>query len=616
LSVKTEKNEKDENAAKRLEGVAMGINHFGGPVEEAGNYRKTWGKLIAYSSKLLPVIAAALVFTVTGNIFQVLAPGRLRAMTDALREGLWGNMTMQVITAIAGSLGCLYLGAAIMSFLQNFIMATVTARISKNLRGTISRKINRLPLAYFDRVSLGDVISRVTNDVDTIGQTLNQNIGMLISSVTLLLGSLFLMFYVSWIMAVTAIAASSLGFFASKVVLSRSQKYFKAQQRNLGAINGQIDEVFSGHNVVMAYNGVDAAQNAFNSVNSSLYAAAWKAQFVSGFITPLMNFSGSIAYVAICVAGALLVMQDSITFGVIVAFILYVNQFTQALTHIAETVPGLQATTAASERVFDLLDEEELEDESHKNEKLVKAGGNVVFMNLHFGYRKDKTVINNFSAEIKTGQKIAIVGPTGAGKTTIVNLLMRFYEPDRGEILLDGVPVSRLLRENVHEQFSMVLQDAWLFAGTLKENIIYNTQGITDEQVAEICRTVGLHHFISTLPNGYDTMLDSSVTLSEGQKQLVTIARAMIQNAPMLILDEATSSVDTRTEALIQQSMDKLMSGRTSFVIAHRLSTIKNADLILVMKDGDIIERGTHAVLLSQNGFYSELYNSQFELRG
>ncbi|MDR0469045.1 MAG: ABC transporter ATP-binding protein/permease [Peptococcaceae bacterium] len=608
------KDDTGENSGKRLEGVAMGIHHFGGPTEEAGNYRQTWSKLVVYCKEHMPKITLAIILTVIGNICQVSVPGLLRAIVDEIRIGLTGSINTQALANVAITLGCLYLCTALMSFLQNFTMASVTSRISKNLRVAISEKINRLPLKYFDRVSLGDVISRVTNDVDTIGQTLNQNIGMLISASTQFLGSLILMLISNLTLALTAVGMSAIGFLASKIVMSHSQKYFRGQQRGLGAVNGHIDEIFSGHNVVMAYNGAEAAQKTFDGINGELYGAAWKANFVSGFITPLMNFSGSIAYVSICVVGALLVLQNRITFGVIVAFLIYVDQFTQGLTHIAETVPGLQGTTAASERVFELLDEEELDDESHKTAYLGNVSGHVAFRNLSFGYSQDKTIIHDFSAEVKSGQKIAIVGPTGAGKTTIVNLLMRFYEPDGGEILIDGMPISQATRENVRDQLGMVLQDAWLFEGTLKQNVVYNKAGVTDQQVEEVCKAVGLHHFISTLPMGYDTMLNSSVSLSEGQKQLITIARAMIQNAPILILDEATSSVDTRTEALIQEAMDRLMAGRTSFVIAHRLSTIRDADLILVLKDGDVIERGAHAELLAQNGFYTELYNSQFGL--
>jgi len=605
--------ESNDNSAKRLEGVAMGIHHFGGPVEEAGNYRQTWTKLIAYCRRHLPAIILSFIITIIGNTLQVISPGLLRQITDEIRKGLSGALNMEAVMAIALTLGCLYAVAAVLNFLQSFLMAGITASISKNLRASLAEKIHRLPLKYYDQVRLGDVISRVTNDVDTIGQTLNQNLGMVISSSTQLIGSLAMMLWTDWLLALIAVVTSSVGFLASKIVMSKSQPFFRGQQRGLGAVNGHIEEIFSGHNIVKSYNGVEAAQKTFDGINEELYGAVWKAQFVSGFITPLMNFSGSLAYVAICVSGAVFAMQGRITFGVIVAFLLYINQFTQGITHIAETVPGLQSTTAASERVFELMDEEELEDERGKTARLTNVGGTVAFQNLKFGYLKDKIVIHDFSAEVKSGQKVAIVGPTGAGKTTIVNLLMRFYEPDGGGILIDGTPISDVTRENVHDQFSMVLQDTWLFEGTLKANVIYNKPGVTDAQVEEVCRAVGLHHYISTLPEGYDTVLNSAVSLSEGQKQLVAIARAMIQNAPILILDEATSSVDTRTEALIQEAMDRLMVGRTSFVIAHRLSTIKNADLILVMKDGDVIERGNHAELLSQNGFYTELYNSQFE---
>ena len=605
-----------ENSGKRLEGVSMGIHHFGGPVEEAGNYRQTWSKLIAYAREFMPRVILAIVLTIIGNLCQVSAPGRLRTIVDVIRVGLTGPIDTAALGNAVIFLGCLYACAALMSFLQNFTMAAVTARLSKNLRIAITEKINRLPLKYFDRVSIGDVISRVTNDVDTVGAALNQNIGMLISASTQFVGSLALMLYTNLALAGTAIGASAIGFLASKIVTSHSRKYFRGQQQGLGAVNGYIEEVFSGHNVVMAFNGVEEAQRRFDGINNELYTAAWKANFVSGFITPLMNFSGSIAYVAICVVGAVLVMQGQISFGVIVAFLMYVDQFTQGLTHIAETVPGFQGATAASERVFELLDEEELEDESGKTTRLTNASGNVVFRNLNFGYREDNTIIHDFSIDVKAGQKIAIVGPTGAGKTTIVNLLMRFYELNGGEILIDGTPVSQVTREDVRSQFGMVLQDAWLFEGTLRDNIVYNKTGVTDQQVEDVGRAVGLHRFVSALPMGYETMLNSATSLSEGQKQLVAIARAMIQDAPILILDEATSSVDARTEVLIQEAMDRLMAGRTSFVIAHRLSTIKNADMILVLKDGDVIERGTHRELLEQNGFYAELYNSQFGLTG
>ncbi|MGL6217811.1 MAG: ABC transporter ATP-binding protein, partial [Lacrimispora sphenoides] len=450
-------------------------------------------------------------------------------------------------------------------------------------------------------------------DVDTIGQSMNQSIGNLVTSVTMLVGTAIMMFYNNWIMALTAVGSSVFGFIIMGVIMSKSQKYFVQQQEDLGVANGHIEEVYSGHNVVKAYNGGKEARCFFENVNESLYNSGWKSQFMSGLMMPLMTFIGNFGYVAVCVVGAALAMNGTISFGVIVAFMLYIRLFTQPLSQIAQAFQNLQRTAAASERVFEFFDEEELSDESQKAKKLTNVKGDVEFRHVKFGYTPEKTIINDFSAQIKAGQKIAIVGPTGAGKTTMVNLLMRFYELDGGEILLDGIPISQVPRENVHEQFCMVLQDTWLFEGTIKENIIYSKPEVTDEQVIAACKAVGLHHFIRTLPQGYDTLLNDRASLSQGQKQLVTIARAMIQNAPMLILDEATSSVDTRTEILIQEAMDKLTVGRTSFVIAHRLSTIKNADLILVMKDGDIIESGNHKELLEKGGFYAELYNSQFE---
>ena len=602
----------NENSAKRLEGVAMGISHFGAPSEDVGNYSSTWRKLISYCRNYLPGIIAAIVFTVAGNILQVISPGWMSRLVDEVKTGIEGMLNIDAVWRIAAVLILLFACSALLGFLQNYIMATITAKTSRGMRSAILNKINRLPLKFFDKVSIGDVISRVTNDVDTIGQTLNQNLGMLISSVTLFIGAIIMMFITNWLLSLIAIVMSMVGFLSSKVVLSHSKKYFKAQQNGIGAVNGHIEEVYSGHNIVSSYNNIEAAKADFDSMNENLRVAAWKASFVSGFITPLMNFSGSIAYVAICVGGALLAIRGTITFGVIVAFILYVNQFTQALTHIAETVPGLQSTTAASERVFELLGEEELPDESGKTPALQNVKGDITFRNLRFGYSKDKAVIHDFSADIRAGQKVAIVGPTGAGKTTIVNLIMRFYEPDGGEICIDGVPISTIARSGIHSQFGMVLQDTWLFEGTIRENIVYNKQGVGSGDVEKVVEAVGLSHYMSTLPDGLNTMLDSKLSLSEGQKQLLTIARAMIQNAPMLILDEATSSVDTRTETLIQAAMDKLMAGRTSFVIAHRLSTIRNADLILVLNEGDVIESGTHESLLEKNGFYSELYNSQF----
>ncbi|MCL2391339.1 MAG: ABC transporter ATP-binding protein/permease [Oscillospiraceae bacterium] len=601
-----------DSGGKRLQGASMGTNHFGNVAEDVENYGHTWRKLSAYCKPQMRVISVALVAIIFGNILNVLVPGRLRTLTDIIELGITGTTNLEAVITIAVTLGIMFGFIALLNFLQGFMMAGVTAKISEKLRTEISQKINRLPLKFFDTVSLGDVMSRVTNDVDTIGQTLNQNIGTLMSSSILFVGSLGLMIWSNWFMALIAVLASLIGFLSSKAVLSRSKKYFKTQQASLGAVGGHVEEIYSGYNIVRAYNGMKSASETFSELNGSWYRAAWKAQFVSGFITPLMSFSGILAYVAVCVVGAALVMRGQITFGVIVAFIFYVNQFTQGLTHITETFPGLQSTTAAGERVFALLDEEELADERGKEQKLGNIRGDVAFEHVNFGYDAHKAVIHDFSLKVKAGQKIAIVGATGAGKTTIVSLLMRFYELNSGEISIDGIPISRVTKEDVRNKFSMVLQDTWLFEGTVCENIIYNTEGVTAAHVTAVCKDIGLDGFICALPLGYDTLLNDDASLSEGQMQLITIARAMLKNAPMLILDEATSFVDTRTEALVQAAMEKLMHGRTSFVIAHRLSTIKNADLILVLSDGDVVECGTHAGLIEQNGFYAELYNNQF----
>ena len=516
-------------------------------------------------------------------------------------------MEIAVLLAALYGLGWLF------SLIQGMVMATVTQKVSKSLRTEISQKINRLPLKYFDGTSTGNILSRVTNDVDTIGQTLNQSVGTLVTASAMFAGSLIMMFYTNWIMAVSAILAAFSGFGFMMLIITRSQKYFKRQQQELGTLNGHIEETYSGHNVVKAYNGEKAAKNEFHAMNQRLYHSAWKSQFMSGLMQPLMAFVGNLGYVVVCVVGAVLTLNGTISFSVIVAFMLYVRLFTQPLSQLAQAATSLQSAAAASERVFEFLGEEELADERGKSAHLAEVDGNVDFEHIRFGYNENKTIIHDFSASVKAGQKIAIVGPTGAGKTTMVNLLMRFYEAQDGEIRIDGVPIQELTRENVHNLFCMVLQDTWLFEGTIRENIVYSKEGVTEKQMVAACKAVGLHHFIKTLPKGYDTVLNDNASLSAGQRQLVTIARAMIENAPMLILDEATSSVDTRTEILIQNAMDKLMVGRTSFVIAHRLSTIKNADLILVMKDGDIVESGNHSELLKKGGFYAELYNSQFE---
>jgi len=601
----------------------MGGNPGMGGGEKAKDFKGTWGKLIRYCKIYMPVILTALVIAAIGTMLQIVGPDKLKDMTNEITKGLpslingvpvSGAINFNAVFNIGMLLVFFYGASGIFSFTENFIMATVTAKIAKSMRTDISRKINNLPLKYFDKTSYGDVISRVTNDVDTIGQTLNQSLDNLVRSITMFVGSLVMMFYNSWILALVAVGSTLVGFALMMIIMSKSQKYFKTQQQGLGDINGHIEEIYSGHNVVKAYNGGRNAKKTFEDINNSLYDSGWKSQFMSGLMMPIMNFIGNFGYVAVCVVGAALAMKGTISFGVIVAFMMYIRLFTQPLSQLAQSMQQLQRTAAASERVFEFLDEEELTDESQKLEKLENIKGDVEFKNVKFGYEKDKTIINNFSAKVKAGQKVAIVGPTGAGKTTMVNLLMRFYEIDGGEIYIDGTPINRVTRENVHDQFCMVLQDTWLFEGTIKENIIYSKQGVTDKEVIDACKSVGLHHFIQTLPKGYDTILNDKANLSAGQKQLVTIARAIIQNSPLLILDEATSSVDTRTEKLVQEAMDKLTQGRTSFVIAHRLSTIKNADMILVMKDGDIIESGNHKELLENGGFYAELYNSQFEL--
>ena len=600
----------------------LGGGHGMGVLEKPKSFKGTMQKLIRYCKTDLPLIILALTAATVGTLCQILGPDKLKDLTNQISAGLpqmlkgapvLGAIDLQAVGGIAWGLVFLYASALLLNFSQSFTMATVTQKISKRMRTDIAEKMNRLPLSYFDSTSHGDILSRVTNDVDSIGQTLNQSLGTLVTSVTMLVGSLVMMFLNNWLMALTAIAASVLGFGLMMVLMGKSQKYFSGQQHALGAINGHIEEIYTGHNVVKVYNGSSAARATFENINGELYANAWRAQFLSGLMMPLMSFVGNLGYVAVCVVGAVLAMQGAITFGVIVAFMMYVRLFTQPLSQIAQALNNLQLTAAAGERVFAFLEEPELSDESDKELCLSHVIGDVTFDHVRFGYTPEKTIIHDFSATVKAGQKVAIVGPTGAGKTTIVNLVMRFYELDSGRILLDGVPISNLPRQNVHEQFGMVLQDTWLFEGTIRENIAYGRPDVTDEQVIAASKTVGLHHFIRTLPAGYDTVLNAQTSISEGQKQLITIARAMIQNAPLLILDEATSSVDTRTERIVQRAMDKLTQGRTSFVIAHRLSTIKNADLILVMKDGDILESGTHEELLAKNGFYAELYNSQFE---
>lgn len=577
--------------------------------------KSAWGKLLRFAKPWLPMGLTGLALAMVASIFALMGPDKLRDMSNTIQAGLLGALDMDAILRTGIFLVALYALSSLGHYIQNLLTTTFTQRVSQALRGSISRKINKVPLGYYNGVSFGDVLSRVTNDVDTIGQTLNQSLGGLVTAITMFLGSLIMMFVTNAAMAATAIVSTILGFGLMILMISRSQKFFVGQQRALGQLNGHVEEVYAGHNVVKAYNGEREAKDTFRKINKELYRCAWKSQFLSGLMQPLMGFVGNLGYVCVCVAGAVLVKNGKADFGTIVAFMVYVRQFTNPLSQMAQAATSLQSAAAASTRVFEFLEQPELSDESEKTQRLEpeQVRGDVEFSHVHFGYEPDRMIIHDFSAKARAGQKIAIVGPTGAGKTTLVNLLMRFYELNGGEIRVDGRNIADLTRENVHDLFCMVLQDTWLFEGTIRENIVYDKKGVTDEQVQAACKAVGLDHFIRTLPQGYDTQLNDRVNLSAGQKQLVTIARAMIENAPLLILDEATSSVDTRTEALVQAVMDKLTENRTSFVIAHRLSTIRNADLILVLKDGDVVESGSHQELLDKGGFYASLYNSQFE---
>ena len=554
----------------------------------------------------------AVIGAIISSIITVFGPYKLREITNLITDGLVGEMDLGTISNIGLFLALLYAVGSLINYAQGYAISDMIQHFSKRLRTAIAEKINRLPLSYFDSHSQGDTLSRVTNDVDTVGQSLTQSLGTLISSVLLLIAVLFMMFYTNVVLSFVTIGSVLLGFIFSAVLMAKSQRYFQEQQSNLAAINGYVEEMYSGHNVVTSYNGVEKTRLAFNVLNQNLYASMWKSQFISGIMFPLMNFVGNFGYVMVVIVGATMAINGSISMGTIVAFMVYVRIFSQPLSQIAQGITTLQSASAAMGRVFEFLAEEDMEDDSHKLQQLTNVKGHVQFKDVFFGYNPDKTIIHDFSAEAKAGQKIAIVGPTGAGKTTIVNLLMKFYDIERGQIMIDGVDIKDMKRSEVHDAFSMVLQDTWLFEGTIRDNLIYNQENISDEAVIDAAKAVGVHHFIMTLPNGYDTVLDDTVTLSVGQKQLLTIARALLKDSPLLILDEATSSVDTRTEELIQKAMDKLMEGRTSFVIAHRLSTIRNADLILVIRDGNIIEQGNHDQLMEQKGFYADLYNSQF----
>ena len=595
--------------------------------EKPQDFSGVMKKLMHFCRRYIPAIIVALVLGAIGTVCQIVGPDKLKDMTNEISKGLpalingkpvLGVIDIDAVTHIAWLLVALYVGYAVLCYVQSWMMANVTQRTAQELREAISVKINKLPLKYFDKVSYGDVLSRITNDVDAIGQTLGQSVGSLITSVTLFVGALIMMFYNNVIMTVCAIVSSLVGLLIMGAIMKVSQKYFSRQQIALGDVNGHVEEMYAGHTVVKAYCGEADSIRAFEKYNDDLYDSGWKSQFLSGLMMPLMNFVGNFGYVVVCVVGAVLAMDGKIEFGVIVAFMMYIRLFTQPLSQFAQAFQNLQRCAAASERVFGFLEEPEMADESDKQALLGVNGkpvrGDVEFSHVKFGYDPSKTIINDFSASVKSGQKVAIVGPTGAGKTTMVNLLMRFYEISGGSIAIDGVDTKSVPRWNVHDQFSMVLHDTWVFRGTVRENIAYSKPGVTDKQIEDACKAVGLHHYIMSLPNGYDTVLDDKATLSQGQKQLLTIARAMVEDAPILILDEATSSVDTRTEELIQKAMDALTVDRTSFVIAHRLSTIRDADMILVMNHGDIVESGTHEELLAKGGFYADIYNSQFAL--
>ena len=589
--------------------------------EKPKKFKKTLKEMARYLKPYFPLVLIAVVASVIATILQIIGPDKLKLITDEITKGLpkmvkgkpvMAAIDMDKVKSITMMLVIFYGSSLLLNLLQRFIMADVTQKISKSFREKIANKVNKLPFSYFDNTTFGDILSRVTNDVDTISQSLNQSVGSLLTSVVMLVGTVVMMIYNSGILTVTTILSSLVGFVVIIIIMKKSQKHFKAQQENLGDINGQIEEVYTGHDVIKAYNAGEMMIDEFEETNTKLYTSAWKSQFLSGLMMPVMQFAGNFSYVMVCIVGGALAINGKISFGVIVAFMIYVRLFTNPLSDIAQSFNTLQRAAAAGERVFEFLNEKELE-EKNVTEKLDRAKGEVEFKDVRFGYNPDKIIIKDFSVKVNPGEKIAIVGPTGAGKTTIVNLLMRFYEINDGQILVDGIDTKKLSRDNLRDQFCMVLQDSWIFEASVRENITFGEENITDEELIDVCKRVNLDHFIRTLPYGYDTILNDKQSLSQGQLQLLTIARAMVSHAPMLILDEATSSVDTRTEIIVQDAMDELAKGRTSFVIAHRLSTIKNADLILVMKDGDIVEKGKHDELLAKDGFYAQLYNAQFE---
>lgn len=580
-----------------------------------GEMASAMKKIIEYMKGSVGIVAVALVLAALGAVLTIIGPDKVGEITDLIADGLMTGIDLKAVARVGIFLGAIYISSSLFTFIQQYIMATVTLKMSYRMRSDLSRKINCVPQKYFNSHSQGDILSRITNDVSTLQQGLTNSLPTIISAAAQFVGCLIMMFVTEWRLALISLFITFFGLFLIVFIMSKSQKFFLDRQESLGKLNGYVEEMYSGHEVVRISRGADNVKKHFAGLNEAVYNANWKSQFLSGIMQPLMNVIGNLAYVAVCVFGSMLALNGTITFGVIISFILYVRLFTSPLGQIAQGMTNMQTASASAQRIFDFIESEELSDESDKSSEVPEVKGNVSFENVRFSYpdTPDKVIIKNFSAEVKAGQKVAIVGPTGAGKTTMVNLLMRFFEINSGSISIDGTPISQLSRETVHNMFSMVLQDTWLFEGTVRENLVYNMEGISDESLERVCKACGLDKFVHTLPGGFDTVLSESVAISAGQKQLLTIARAMLQNAPMLILDEATSSVDTRTELLIQRAMDKLTKGRTSFVIAHRLSTIKNADLILVMRDGDVIESGNHETLMAKGGFYAELYNSQFD---
>lgn len=605
---------------KTSQTINAGENH--GPMrvnKKPKEFKKSLVKMLSYGKAYRTWAIIAVIFALIGTILNLLGPNIIGNITDIIFNAVdntrytIAHINMAKIWRYAVILIIMYSFGAILSYAQTFIMATITNRYTKRMRKDISAKINKVPLKYFDNTTYGDILSRVTNDADSVSDNMNHAVGPLVTNITMLLGSLLIMFIKSWILTLAVLASTAIGFLIMLIIISKSQKYFVAQQKYLGKLNGHIEEVYSGQQVINVYNAQEECKVKFNDYNGKLYSSAWKSQFLSGLMFPIMSFIGNLCFSVVCVLGAILIIHGKLTFGGITAFMIYIRLFTNPLSQIAQSVSSVQTMVASGERVFEFLDVKEMDDESNKTLRIDNVKGEVEFKHVKFSYNKEKEIIHDFSLKVKPGQKVAIVGKTGAGKTTLVNLLMRFYEISDGEILIDGVNTKSIPRENVHDLFSMVLQDSWMFEASVRDNVIYDKLGVTQKALEEACSACGMDNFIKSLPKGYDTILDDNTSISVGQKQLLTIARAMVQNNPMLILDEATSSVDTRTEVLIQKAMDKLMHGRTSFVIAHRLSTIKNADIILVLEEGDIVEMGNHKTLLEKNGTYAKLYNSQFE---